>query len=131
MQKIIAANWKMFKTRPQAAQTAAELALALRTGTPKGRLAVVFAPFTDIAVVADAVAAFEARDVFGETDALVARKTAYGLEKGFKVMLCVGETLEEREAGRLGEVLGRQLRSALEPLAADARAQLAGNFAIA
>ena len=171
MQKIIAANWKMFKTRPQAAQTAAELALALRTGTPKGRLAVVFAPFTDIAVVADAVAgvdglavggqnfypeeqgAFtgeispamlrdagaqwlltghsERRHVFGETDALVARKTAYGLEKGFKVMLCVGETLEEREAGRLGEVLGRQLRSALEPLAAAARAQLAGNFASA
>ena len=171
MRKIIAANWKMFKTRPQAAQTAAELALALRTGTPKNRLAVVFAPFTDIAVVADAAAgvsdlavggqnfypeeqgAFtgeispamlrdagaqwlltghsERRHIFGETDALVARKTAYGLEKGFKVMLCVGETLEEREAGRLGEVLGRQLRSALEPLSAEARARLVGNFAIA
>lgn len=171
MQKIIAANWKMFKTRPQAAQTAAELALALREGTPEDRLAVVFAPFTDIAVVGEAFAgvnnlavgaqnfypeeqgAFtgeispamlreagaqwlltghsERRHVFGETDALVARKTAYGLEKGFRVMLCVGETLAEREAGQLGAVLGRQLRSALEPLSAAARAQLVGNFAIA
>ena len=56
MQKIIAANWKMHKIRPQAAQTAAELALALKGGTPLERLAVVFAPFTDLAVVADAFA---------------------------------------------------------------------------
>lgn len=171
MQKIIAANWKMFKTRPQAAQAAAELALAFKDGTPHDRLAVVFAPFTNIAVVADAVAgvknlvvggqnfypeeqgAFtgeispamlrdagaqwlltghsERRHILGEMDALVARKTAFGLEKGFKVMLCVGETLEEREGGRLGEVLARQLKSAIEPLDAGVRASLVGNFAIA
>ena len=171
MQKIIAANWKMFKIRPQAGETAAELALALKGGTPLERLAVVFAPFTDLAVVADAVAgvknlevgaqnfypeeqgAFtgeispamvrdaggqwlltghsERRHIFDESDALVARKTAYGLEKGFKVMLCVGETLEEREAGHLHDVLERQLRTAIEPMDATLRAKLPQSFAIA
>ena len=52
MQKIIAANWKMYKTRPEAAQTAAELALALPDGTPHGRLVLVFPPFTAVDAVA-------------------------------------------------------------------------------
>ena len=156
MQKIIAANWKMYKTRPEAAQTAAELALALADGTPHGRLVLVFPPFTAVDAVAEAftgkknlavggqnfypaeqgaftgeistgmlndagatwvlVGHSERRHVFSESDELIARKTAFALAQGFKVMLCVGEMLHEREAGQLRDVLSRQLSTALEPL---------------
>ena len=54
MQKIIAANWKMYKIRVEAAQTARELAEALADGTPHDRLVLVFPPFTDITAVAEA-----------------------------------------------------------------------------
>lgn len=56
MQKIISANWKMHKIRPEAAKEAAKLAQALTNGTPEGRAVVVFPPFTDIATVSDAFA---------------------------------------------------------------------------
>ncbi len=55
----------------------------------------------------------ERRHVLGESDELVGRKTAFALEQGLKVMLCIGEKLEEREAGRLEAVLRRQLDSGL------------------
>ena len=54
MQKIIAANWKMYKTRPEAAQTVAELTQALAGGTPHDRLVLIFPPFTSVDVVAAA-----------------------------------------------------------------------------
>lgn len=59
----------------------------------------------------------ERRHVFGETDAQVGRKSAAALAAGLHPTICVGETLAERKAGRLEEVLGRQLAAALEPLA--------------
>lgn len=71
----------------------------------------------------------ERRHVFGESDELVAKKTSFGLENGLKIMLCVGETLEERESGQLVKVLERQLGSAIEPLV-KGNANLA-NFAVA
>ena len=56
----------------------------------------------------------ERRRLFGETDEVVHRKvlTAYG--SGLRPILCVGESLEEREADLLEEVLNRQLRIALD-----------------
>lgn len=56
----------------------------------------------------------ERRHFFRESDGLVAEKLAYGLEKGLHMILCVGETLEERKSGAVREVLSRQLRSALD-----------------
>ena len=44
MHKIIAANWKMYKDRTQAATTAAELAGALPDVLPAGREVIVFPP---------------------------------------------------------------------------------------
>lgn len=73
----------------------------------------------------------ERRHIFGESDALVAQKTAFGLAQGFKVMLCIGETLEEREKGQLKGVLARQLTSALSTLPDDVRGSLADRMAIA
>jgi triosephosphate isomerase len=51
----------------------------------------------------------ERRAVFGEGDALLARKFAAVLAGGLKPVLCVGETLEEREAGRTAERVGAQI----------------------
>ena len=73
----------------------------------------------------------ERRHVFGESDELVARKTAFALTQDFKVMLCVGEMMHERETGQLRDVLARQLATALEPLPEALRGTLPGRLALA
>lgn len=149
MRTIIAANWKMFKTRADAASCAVDLARGLEGGLPAGREVLIFPPYTALTVVAEAVAktpglavggqnvypesegAFtgevspamlrdagaswvlaghsERRSLFCEDPAFVARKTVFALEQGLNVMLCVGETLTQREAGHLEAVLEAQL----------------------
>ena len=66
----------------------------------------------------------ERRREFGDPDERIARKAARLLESGIRPMLCVGETLEEREEGRLGDVLSRQLSTVLESLPRASRAEL-------
>lgn len=56
----------------------------------------------------------ERRQLFGETDDSVNRKLKAALRHGLVPILCVGETLEQREAGREEEVVGEQLRAALD-----------------
>jgi len=51
----------------------------------------------------------ERRQLYGETDAQVAAKFAAARAAGITPILCVGETLQEREAGSTEEVVGRQL----------------------
>jgi triosephosphate isomerase (TIM) len=51
----------------------------------------------------------ERRHIFGESDAQVAAKFAAVRGAGMTPILCVGETLQEREAGRTEEVVARQL----------------------
>jgi triosephosphate isomerase len=63
----------------------------------------------------------ERRHVFGETDADVTRKAAAALRHGLIPMICVGERLEERRAGRVEEVILRQLAAALEGLGGSER----------
>jgi triosephosphate isomerase len=55
----------------------------------------------------------ERRTYFGETDETVARRIAALLAEDLSAIVCVGETLEEREAGRTLEVVERQVRGAL------------------
>lgn len=55
----------------------------------------------------------ERRQVYGEDDSLVARKFVAAQASGLLPVLCVGETLEEREGGRTAEVVLRQLDAAL------------------
>ncbi|MGH7477782.1 MAG: triose-phosphate isomerase, partial [Longimicrobiales bacterium] len=62
----------------------------------------------------------ERRHVFGETDDQVRRKVAAALTAGLFPMICVGETLAERRAGRVEEVILRQLDAALAGLPAAA-----------
>src|SRR5204863_6618220 len=55
----------------------------------------------------------ERRQLFRETDEELNRKMQAGLRHGLKVILAVGETLEEYETGRTVEVITRQLSAAL------------------
>ena len=59
----------------------------------------------------------ERRQLFGETDEGVARKLKAALEAQLHPIVCVGETLAERESNRTGEVVSRQIRGALAGLA--------------
>lgn len=56
----------------------------------------------------------ERRQLYGEGDAQVAAKFAAAQGAGLTPILCVGETLQEREAGRTGEVVARQLDEVLK-----------------
>jgi triosephosphate isomerase (TIM) len=53
----------------------------------------------------------ERRHVIGEGDAMIADKVKLALKAKLEVILCIGETLEERDAGLTFEVLARQLKS--------------------
>lgn len=60
----------------------------------------------------------ERRQFFAETDAAVARKAVAALRAGLRPIVCVGETLEEREAGLTAAVIDRQMGSVLTALTA-------------
>ena len=152
MQLLMAANWKMYKTRAQAAATLSELVSRLRA-VPEDREVAVFAPFTALSACAQVLSGAalpalggqncypadegaytgecspamlrdcgcslvltghsERRALFGESDGFVGEKTAFALAGGLKVVLCIGETLAERDDGRLDAVLSRQLEAGL------------------
>jgi triosephosphate isomerase len=79
---------------------------------------------TSAAMAHDAGARFvlvghsERRHVFGETDSQTAEKVSRAASHGLAPVLCVGEKIEEREAGRTDAVVVRQLRAALDGAAA-------------
>jgi triosephosphate isomerase (TIM) len=56
----------------------------------------------------------ERRHLFGETDEQVARKLAAVLKAGMMPLVCVGETLAEREGGRTEQVVARQVNALQE-----------------
>ena len=61
----------------------------------------------------------ERRHIFGESDDMVARKTRAAVDNGLTPILCVGETLPERESSLTLEVVERQLERALRALTPD------------
>ncbi|MFW6324454.1 MAG: triose-phosphate isomerase [Desulfovibrionales bacterium] len=155
MKKLMAANWKMYKTEKEAAQTAKEL-LEQVGNLPDDREVLLIPTFTSLSAVApilegksgwslggqnfypDEEGAFtgeispgmlkdvgctyalaghsERRHVMGEDDAFVARKVGFGLEKGLKMILCIGEKIEQRKAGDVEKVLSMQLEAGLNGL---------------
>ncbi len=66
----------------------------------------------------------ERRHNYGESDEFINAKVQLALTEGMEVILCVGETLEEREAGKVEAVVGRQLEKGLAQIEAESLSQL-------
>ena len=153
---LIAANWKMHKTPPEAKKFCEEF-LPLVAGHTRDEIAIC-APYIDISTLSCALfekgigigaqdmfwekeGAFtgevsapmlkaigcthviighsERRQHFGETDAIVNRKLKAALQAQLVPIVCVGEVLEEREAGLTDEVLRRQCTGAFREIGGD------------
>lgn len=56
----------------------------------------------------------ERRGIFNETDEIVNKKVISALDAGLNVILCIGETMPEREGGQTESVLSRQVEQALQ-----------------
>ncbi|MEZ0323635.1 MAG: triose-phosphate isomerase [Hydrogenothermaceae bacterium] len=61
----------------------------------------------------------ERRHIFGEKDEVINKKVFSALKHGIRPIICVGETLEERELGKTLSVVERQIRSALSGIERD------------
>jgi triosephosphate isomerase len=109
-----------------AARTAASARPDVRFGVQNIHAAEkgAFTGETSASIAADAGAGYvlvghsERRHVFGETDAETAEKCARASSHGLVPVLCVGEKIEEREAGDTDAVVVRQLRAGLAALSA-------------
>ncbi len=66
----------------------------------------------------------ERRAIYGENDAFINRKVKLALSYGFEVILCIGETLEERESGKAEAVCLTQLVGGLEGVAKEDMANI-------
>jgi triosephosphate isomerase len=159
--RLFAANWKMYKTPPQAAEfvraflplvadvTGSEIALcppaisipAVVAAVQGSRIAVgaqnmhwekegAFTGEISAAMIAAGGCRFvilghsERRQFFGETDGMVNRKLELALESGLAPIVCVGEVIEEREAGLTDDVLRRQCAAAFRGISAAKAAKL-------
>ncbi len=56
----------------------------------------------------------ERRQYYGETDALINKKAKFAISSGLLPIVCIGETLEERESGRMKSVIGTQFNGSLK-----------------
>ncbi len=159
--KLIAANWKMYKTPEQTAAFFREF-LPMVASHERDEI-VVCPPYIDLRTAVDAAersnvavgaqnvhwekeGAFtgeisapmltaigvthviighsERRQYFNETDDTVNRKLEMALEQGLTPIVCVGEVLEEREAGLTEDVLRRQCIRAFNGISARKAAKL-------
>jgi triosephosphate isomerase len=151
---LIAANWKMFKGPRETREFCAEFRppegveavlcppfVSLQAALESGRTVFaqnvhwadegaftgeVSAPMLlELGIAGAIVGHSERRQYFGETDETVARRTAGALEHGLRVIACVGESLEEREAGQMELVLRVQVESIAEAAGAHERLVIA------
>ena len=87
-------------------------------GAHTGEVSVVM--LTDLGVDVVILGHSERRHVYGEDDSLINTKVTRALEHGLEVILCVGETLEEREADKVRTVVEGQLAGGLSGVSKDA-----------
>jgi triosephosphate isomerase (TIM) len=81
------------------------------SGAHTGEVSVLM--LKDIGVATVILGHSERRHVYGESDDLINEKVKLGLKHGLEIILCVGEKIDEREAGSAVEVVERQLTSGL------------------
>ncbi|MEM7411897.1 MAG: triose-phosphate isomerase [Myxococcota bacterium] len=93
---------------------------------PKGAFTGEIAPsmLVDLGCRYTIVGHSERRTLYGETDAFVAEKAAALFAAGILPIVCCGESLEEREAGRTTDVVGSQLEGSLAQVPDDRAAEL-------
>lgn len=70
----------------------------------------------DVGAGAVIVGHSERREIFGETDEMVARKAVRAIDAGLLPVVCVGETKEERDAGRMWDKCSGQVQRVVEEL---------------
>jgi triosephosphate isomerase (TIM) len=74
---------------------------------------------TDIGCTDVIIGHSERRAIFGETDDVINKKIRSARNYGLEVIVCIGETLAEREAGRTFDVLKKQLKAGLKDIPPD------------
>jgi len=151
--KIIAGNWKMYKTNAEAMQLANQV--RMKTTAIKNTGMIVCPPYTALAIIYEIIkdtsialgaqdlywekeGAFtgaisagmikstgatyviighsERRQYFGDSDESVNKKIKAALDHGLKPIVCVGESLEQREADITKEVVSKQIKAAFDGL---------------
>lgn len=142
--KLVIGNWKMYKTAHEAAECVHALAQfpvwlavpftalsAAAIAAKKTKIQIgaqnlhearegAFTGEISAGMLKEVGASFvlighsERRTLFGETDERVHKKVFRALEEGLTPVLCVGETLQERQAGKEASVLQAQLETALK-----------------
>lgn len=88
---------------------------AAEQGAHTGEVSVLM--LKDIGVKTVILGHSERRSIYGEKDELINEKTKLALKHGMEVVLCVGETLEEREAGKAEAVVTSQVTKGLVGIA--------------
>jgi len=73
----------------------------------------------DLDVTAVILGHSERRTIYGETDELINQKVRLALTKGLEPVFCIGETLDEREAGRVEDVVRTQVTKGLAGVSED------------
>ncbi|KTC36103.1 triosephosphate isomerase [Pseudomonas sp. ABAC21] len=134
---MVAGNWKMHGTRDPPLLHVSQVVDGLK-GTSiqvgaqnsavepgQGALTGEVAPsqLVDAGCAYVLVGHSERRQLMGESDEMLNRKFAAAQASGLIPVLCVGETLEQRESGKTIEVVSRQLDSIIDELGVDAFAR--------
>lgn len=103
---------------PSHMQAAAQNCYKVNSGAFTGEISP--AMISDVGVKWVIIGHSERRAIFGESDKLVAEKVGFALDNSLKVIACIGETLEEREAGKTFEIVEKQLHAIAECVKKDA-----------
>ena len=124
---IIAGNWKMNMTASDTKKFADDIKAIMPRAkwcdvvvcVPFVNIPAALKAFKDLGVKYVIIGHSERRQYFGETDFTVNKKVLAALEAGLHPIICVGESLEQRELGITMELIALQVKSALAGVPAE------------